>query len=204
VSLLTARELSAWRDGLLRDGMKPATVVRLGRAVKAALNLAARRDPTIKNRAAWADGLSGVSEDFTSRNIERLNDDQTRALIAASYALDPNLGLYVEVAAETGARPSQIARLTVGDLQDGNAPRLMSPLPARGAAASRASTRSPSPSSSQRSSPPFLNPMRRCFSGPMADAGRAAILVTTCVCLRGPPPVSASMCRFTRCAIPRS
>jgi integrase len=132
VSLLTARELSAWRDGLLRDGMKPATVVRLGRAVKAALNLAARRDPTIKNRAAWADGLSGVSEDFASRNIERLDDDQTRALIAASYALDPNLGLYVEVAAETGARPSQIARLTASDLQDGDAPRLMMPSSRKG------------------------------------------------------------------------
>ena len=45
VGLLTTRDLSAWRDGLLRDGMKPATMVRLGRAVKAALNLAARRDP---------------------------------------------------------------------------------------------------------------------------------------------------------------
>jgi integrase len=132
VSLLTARELSAWRDGLLRDGMKPATVVRLGRAVKAALNLAARRDPTIKNRAAWADGLSGVSENFASRNIERLDDGQVRALIAASYALDPNLGLYVEVAAETGARPSQIARLTVNDLQDGDAPRLMMPSSRKG------------------------------------------------------------------------
>src|SRR4029077_20684961 len=77
-------------------------------------------------------GLSGVSEDFASRNIERLNDDQTRALIAASYALDYNLGLYVEVAAETGARPSQIARLTISDLQDGNAPRLMMPSSRKG------------------------------------------------------------------------
>jgi hypothetical protein len=58
VGLLTTRDLSAWRDRLLRDGMKPATMVRLGRAVKAALNLAARRDPRITNRNTWADGFS--------------------------------------------------------------------------------------------------------------------------------------------------
>lgn len=132
VSLLSARELSAWRDGLLRGGMPSATVVRLIRAVKAALNLAAKRDHAITNRAAWTDGLSGVREDFTSRNIERLNDDQVRAVIAGCYALDHNLGLYVEVAAETGARPSQISRLVVSDLQNGGAPRLMMPASHKG------------------------------------------------------------------------
>lgn len=132
VSLLNTRELSAWRDALLRDGMKPATVVRLCRSVKAMLNLAAKRDHTIKNRMAWADGLSGVAENFASRNVERLDDDQVRSVIAASYALDRNLGLYVEVAAETGARPSQISRLVVGDLQNGGAPRLMMPSSRKG------------------------------------------------------------------------
>ena len=100
--------------------MKPATMVRLGRAVKAALNLAARRDHRITNRNTWADGFSGLSEDFASRNIQRLDDQQVREIIAASYALDPNFGAYAEVAAETGARPSQISRLIVGDLQDGD------------------------------------------------------------------------------------
>ena len=82
VALLTARELSAWRDALLRAGMKPATFVRLRRAVNAALSLAARRDHAIENSAAWTDGLSGVAEDFASRNIDRLDDDQVRAVIA--------------------------------------------------------------------------------------------------------------------------
>jgi integrase len=97
------------------------------------LNLAARRDPSIRNRAAWADGLSGVREDFTSRNIQRLDDDQVRAVIAACYALDPHLGLYTEVAAESGARPSQVSQLTVSDLQNGGgAPRLMMPSSRKG------------------------------------------------------------------------
>jgi integrase len=132
IALLGVRELSAWRDNLLREGMPPATVVRLMRAVKAALNLAAKRDHAIANRKTWADGLSGVSEDFSSRNIERLDDDQVRAVIAGSYALDRHVGLYVEVAAETGARPSQISRLVVSDLQNGGAPRLMMPASRKG------------------------------------------------------------------------
>jgi|SRR5580704_12559594 hypothetical protein len=32
IALLTARELSAWRDGLLRNGLKPASYVRLKNA----------------------------------------------------------------------------------------------------------------------------------------------------------------------------
>ena len=132
VGLLTARDLSGWRDSLLRAGMKPATAVRLGRSVKAALNLAARRDPRIVNRVAWSDGFGGVSENFESRNVQRLDDDQIRAVLAASRALDPSFGQFVEVAAMTGARPSQISRLAVGDLQDGAAPRLMMPASRKG------------------------------------------------------------------------
>jgi integrase len=50
----------------------------------------------------------------------------------ACYALDPALGMYTEVGAETGARPSQISKLVVGDLQDGSAPRLMMPSSRKG------------------------------------------------------------------------
>jgi integrase len=132
VGLLTARDLGAWRDGLIADGAKHASVVRLSRAVKAALNLAARRDHRIVNRNAWSDGLGGVSENFVSRNIQRLDDDQVYAVIDASYALNRELGLYVEVAAETGARPSQVSRLVGADLQDGVAPRLMMPSSRKG------------------------------------------------------------------------
>jgi integrase len=133
VSLLTARDLSAWRDGLLAGGMKPVTVVRLCKAFKAALNLAAKRDHRIRNQAAWRDGLSGIAEGFASRNVQRLDDDQTRALMAAARAIDTAFGLYVETGAVTGARLSQIARLTVADLQaDNGTPRLMMPCSRKG------------------------------------------------------------------------
>ena len=50
-----------------------------------------------------------------------------RDLIAEAYNESRELGLFVELAAVTGARPSQIVRLEVRDLQDGCEPRLMMP-----------------------------------------------------------------------------
>jgi integrase len=56
-----------------------------------------------------------------------------RALVAAAYAEDDALGLLVEVAAQTGGRVSQLARLEVADLQaDRVDPRLMMPSSRKG------------------------------------------------------------------------
>jgi hypothetical protein len=132
VNLLTTRELSAWRDELLAAGMKPATLARLIHVTRAAFNLASKRDPGIANQRAWLDGLAGVREDYVSRNAQRLTDDETRSVIAASYAIDAHFGRYAETGAETGARPGQLSRLLVTDLQGGPAPRLMMPASKKG------------------------------------------------------------------------
>jgi integrase len=133
VGLLTARELSAWRDSLLANGMKPATAVRLAKAFKAAVNLCSRYDHRIANTSAWRDGLSGIAEGASSRNVQRLDDDQVRALITAAYETDHSFGVYLETAAVTGARLSQIARLVVSDLQaDNGMPRLLMPSSKKG------------------------------------------------------------------------
>jgi integrase len=133
VGLLTSRELTHWRDGLLAGGMKPATAVRLFKGAKAALTLAAKRDHRITNQAAWRDGLSGFAENFESRNPSRLSDAEVQAVVAAAHEIDRAFGLYVEIAAVTGARPSQIARLLGGDLlPNGDGPRLMMPSSRKG------------------------------------------------------------------------
>jgi integrase len=126
VSLLTAKELRAWRDGLVSRGMTPSAADRNGRALKAALNLAAADDARITNGTAWETGLARLPDAETSRNVI-LPDDTVRALIAAAYEVDAAFGLLVEVVAVTGARFSQLARVRVDDLQDGDAPRLMVP-----------------------------------------------------------------------------
>ena len=62
-----------------------------------------------------------------SRNVI-LPEDAVLSIISAAYAVSREFGLLVEVAAVTGARISQLARLEVGDLQsDRSDPRLMMP-----------------------------------------------------------------------------
>jgi integrase len=131
VSLLTARELRRWRDSLIAGGLKAATVNRTTKMVRAAANLAARNDPRIVNRGAWRDALGALPDTHAPRNAI-LPDESVRALIAAAWALDPAIGALVETAAVTGARVSQLARLTISDLQDGEAPRLMMPSSKKG------------------------------------------------------------------------
>jgi integrase len=127
VGLLTTLDLKRWRDAQIADGMKPATVQRTIKALRAACNLAAKHDRRITNRDAWRDGLSGLADTFNTRNATAiLTDEQVAALVAAAYAVDPALGLYCECAAVCGSRPSQIAKLNVADLQDARPdPRVM-------------------------------------------------------------------------------
>jgi integrase len=100
-------------------------------ALKAALNLAADQDDRIMNRRAWEVGLASIPDAEQSRNVI-LPDDTVRKLITEAYKHSLQFGLLVEVAAVTGARVSQLARLEVQDLQDSEAPRLMMPVSRKG------------------------------------------------------------------------
>src|SRR5262249_42912819 len=117
VGLLVMRELRRWRDGELARGLKPGTVTRTAKALKAALNYAAVQDATIANKSAWTIGLASLPDSHVARADAVLSDDQVRAVVGACYAANERLGLLVEVLAVTGARPVQAARLLVGDLQ---------------------------------------------------------------------------------------
>ena len=135
VAMLTSRELQRWRDGLVE--MKPATVNRTTHILKAACNLAARHDARITNANAWRIGLASLRDSHRARNVI-LTDEQVRALIEAAYADDPAFGLLTETAATTCARPSQLVKLEVGDLQaDRGDPRVMMPSSRKGHAGKR-------------------------------------------------------------------
>jgi integrase len=144
IALLTARELRRWRDGLLAKGLAPATVGRVIRMAKAAFNLAAAQDARITNRDAWRTGLAGLPDAEQSRNIV-IDDGTIRIIIVTAEHEGPEFALLVEVAAVTGARVSQLARLEVGDVQANRAdPRLMMPSSAKGRGR-KAITRRPVP-----------------------------------------------------------
>jgi integrase len=132
VMLLSTQDLRHWRDGLVAKGVEPATINRTRPGLRAALELAATLDPRITNREAFRVGLKGLRNTKTARRAV-LPDADVLRIVQAAYALDRAFGVLVEVLAQTGARISQAARLTCGDLQaDGPDPRLLMPTSYKG------------------------------------------------------------------------
>ncbi|MCA1512680.1 site-specific integrase [Bradyrhizobium sp. NBAIM01] len=133
VALLTERELRDWRGSLVKAGLRPSSADRIGRSLKAALALAARNDKRISNTAAWQNGLKKLPDSEIARNVI-LPDHTVAALVSGSYDEDADFGLVIDVLAETGARESQIFKLTPHDLLDDHpiAPRLMMPTSRKG------------------------------------------------------------------------
>jgi integrase len=126
VALVTAHDLRAWRDRLAKE-LAASTVNRTANGLKAALNLIADHDERIPNRRAWENGLASLHDAEESRNVI-LPETAVRTIIGKANEQSVEFGLLVEVAAVTGARMSQLARLEVQDLQDGRTdPRLMMP-----------------------------------------------------------------------------
>jgi integrase len=132
VALLTATELKRWRNDLVANsGLKASSVARLMKSARASLNLAANHDPRIQNRNAWRVGLGGLHDSYEA--VDRvLSDEIVLRIVAEAYADDTALGLFLQVAAETGARASQIARLVVADLVAGKEPKLSMPSSKKG------------------------------------------------------------------------
>ena len=131
VALVTARDLRSWRDQLAQ-GLAPATVNRTTNGIKAALNLAADHDERIPSRRAWETGLASIHDAEDVRNVI-LDETAIRTIIGKANEQSAEFGLLVEMAAVTGARVSQLARLEVQDVQDARGdPRLMMPSSRKG------------------------------------------------------------------------
>lgn len=131
VALVTAHDLRAWRDRLAKE-LAASTVNRTANGLKAALNLIADHDERIPSRRAWENGLASLHDAEESRNVI-LPETAVRTIIGKANEQSVEFGLLVEVAAVTGARMSQLARLEVQDLQDGRTdPRLMMPSSRKG------------------------------------------------------------------------
>jgi integrase len=115
---ITAREFRAWRDALVTEGrLESGTINRLRASVLACCNLSRKLDPRIKD--AWTVGWPVLPNARKARNVV-LTEAEIRAVVAASYMISPEFGLLVEMAAVTGARPSQLARLNCGDALTGD------------------------------------------------------------------------------------
>lgn len=124
LATLTSEDLSSWRQSL---NMVPASARRTANDFKAALNAAARRYSARlpdRFRDVVKDGFAvETAETPVAREAQILPDADVRALIEAAWLVDAedewegDLARMVLVLAATGARFSQVQRLTVADVQ---------------------------------------------------------------------------------------
>jgi hypothetical protein len=140
VMLLNAKVLSDWRDSLrTATTLADSSVDRILKGLRAALNLAAARDRLrVRNKAEWDEGLEAISEEIPARKAV-LSDAKVGAFIAEGYTFDDEFGEFIDVCAQSGARPSQAARLLVHDLDDSDPerPQLYVPKSGKGGKRSR-------------------------------------------------------------------
>ena len=135
VALLTEAELTAWRNKLIADGLKPSSVNRYSKSLKAALSLAAKRDKRISNGAAWKSGLKAKKgANQPSRDNYYLPDTVILAIVGECYIEDADFGALIDTLATSGARELQVLKLWPRDLLDDKpeAPRLMMPCSRKG------------------------------------------------------------------------
>jgi integrase len=135
VASLTREDLRAWRDSLVGK-MAPASINRTITAVRAALNLSAD-GVGVGNSHIWKYGLQAIPFAGRARNVI-LTEADVRTIVGAAYRRSNEFGLLVELAAVTGARPSQLLKLQGEDVQAqfksaGKVqPRLMMPVSRKG------------------------------------------------------------------------
>jgi integrase len=138
-------DLSEFRDQLAIKGLKPATINRINCALKAALNLTAENDERITRRP-WKTALKAIGNDEVGVRNVILDDADRRTLRGAAYRDSDEFGLLIDVLDETGARPSQVARLAADDVQADfidrrtgkRQPRLMMPVSRKGSGQKKA------------------------------------------------------------------
>ena len=138
LAALTTDDLAKWRDSLAKT---LGSAQRVANDFKAALNAAAKRykaklpatvRDTIKDGLAKVDAASA-----TAREAQVLTDADVRRIVSAASEVDAeggwdgDLGRVILVLAATGARFSQIIRMTVADVQAAQK-RLMVPTSRKG------------------------------------------------------------------------
>lgn len=131
VAKLRPRDFDGWNAALDAAELAPATINRMNAALKAALNLAAKRDPRIE-RTPW-DALERLDESGSGVRNVILPKDDVLGIVGSAYQHSTEFGLLCEVVAQTGARPvSQAGKLKARDLKIGAAPKLQMPASKKG------------------------------------------------------------------------
>jgi integrase len=136
---LNAGTVRAWRQRLSGE-LQPTTVNRLLNDLRAALNAAAEHHRRVLPATLAAEIRAGTKANSAGSSARKqvLPDAEIRRLVDAAFVVDDtgDFGRLVLVMAATGARHSQVARITVGDVQAARG-RIMVPPSNKGRAGKR-------------------------------------------------------------------
>ena len=141
VMMLTSKELKVWcgnlvgSKGIKTQAISRSTINRTISALAAAITLAAEDDARIDVREIKK-GLKKFAEADEACNVV-FKWPVVEAWIAEANKRSRKLGIYMEVLAETGTRPSQAARIPVCGFKDGEQPTLLIPRSGKGGARDR-------------------------------------------------------------------
>lgn len=139
---LSRDDLQVWRRLLAAQDYSPSTVVRACNDLRAALNAAAlehhkRLPPVFVLEVKAGLAANGHAHSPVARDAQVLADSDVRRIISAAWEVDGDGGWegdfarMIVVLAATGARFSQAARITVGDVQSAQR-RIMVPASRKG------------------------------------------------------------------------
>ena len=167
VATLTPHDFKPWVLALTKSGLTPAAVNRTNTGFRACLNLAAAQDERVANSRVWKRALASLPNAMEARNVV-LGEVQIRAVIASAYDLvGDEFGMLVEMAAVSGARVSQLARIEVRDLQaDRSDPRVLVPASHKGRSRRRVE-RSPVPIPADLAARLLISARGRADSAPL-------------------------------------
>jgi integrase len=133
VMRLTRSSFKDFAKALVAADIAPSTYNRITTTVKAALNLARKGDERIES-APWDIALETKKGPTEARNVV-LPPEDIWGIVDKCYEHDPHLGIFAEGLALTGARPVQLRRLKVKDLDASRAsPGLSMPRTKKGKA----------------------------------------------------------------------
>jgi integrase len=132
LALITADELTAWRNRLVEKGLASSSINRIRNNLRACLELSAPSRSHL-----WKSGLQTLPNATRARKLI-FSDDVILSLVGEAYRRDAALGLYCDLLAVSGMRPVQASRLRVEDLISGDKPRLMVSKSAKGGGRNRA------------------------------------------------------------------
>lgn len=140
VGLLKKHDFTAWWAAMLKKGLAQESVARYAKSLRSALNQAADDDDRIKTRKVWKEALRGPAkanddgDDEIVRDNFILPDSIVTAIVHACHddgrAQGDDLGLLVQILADTGCRESQALRLRPRHLNDDDPAKPILTIPA--------------------------------------------------------------------------